>query len=261
MKKWLVIGVSFLFLTGCSNDNKEKNSTSSENSEVVEVISSELKGKAKEIVSNFNNEDRGITLTLNEKEMSIDVEYTSEEFNAVISKVVSDLTDDTNITSIIFIAEEFQKSSMSIFDTLEDKVTIRLLNPNDKDTPIYIATRDTIVYPAIEKENNGSLPEGFSEDERKLKSSIDSINRNNEFLYQPNGKGSFNESSKQFEVDISEMPNLDNAEIKELLISGAITAFETTKNAYSLEYPVVLILDGAEILKVENGEVVKNDLE
>lgn len=75
---------------------------------------------------------------------------------------------------------------------------------------------------------------------------------------------SFNQEKQQLELNLDEAAKNDdlknNEQLKESIISDAVSVYENCEKDFGIMYPIVGILDGNEVFKIDKGDVVENHL-
>lgn len=75
---------------------------------------------------------------------------------------------------------------------------------------------------------------------------------------------SFNQEKQQLELNLDETAKNDdlknNEQLKESIISDAVSVYENCEKDFGIMYPIVGILDGNEVFKIDKGDVVENHL-
>ncbi|MCH1670740.1 hypothetical protein MKL18_02165 [Enterococcus faecalis] len=253
MKK-KVIFTSFLLLTvalsGCSQSTEKTN-----NSSETEV--GKLDNKKEELISS-TLKDLQDNFSKNHK-VTFDKESKSFVLDPIVGLSVTDtlktVADNAEIPkykdSLTDISSNFTNLSKSISKAIGKEYKIKLKYPGDINKDVFVVQDGNVTFPILDSNSSHSSKELEYQNY---------LVRDSDYIFESTGAISkFNTDSKQLDIDISNVKQLDSSDIKKSLLDSAKSLSKSAKSAYEIDYPIVLLKDNKEIAKIVNGEVVSEN--
>ncbi|MDT2781422.1 hypothetical protein P7H41_05540 [Vagococcus fluvialis] len=254
MKKLLLLSCLFI-LVGCSDKPVQKKVE--KNEDKIVALDKETKDKAAEYAKKFTDNTSGqMEMVFNEQNNSFDIKYIDEKLNNLVKQQADSLDKVETFNSLTILAQSAQTNT-DVFSEFDDKISVNLTNPNDENYPLYVIKKDSLEFPASEKAFDGKLPNIISKN-------MPVILKNANFLFQPKGISDFKQDIGEIHINLNMTEEHINyvgkdTNMKETLSKSAVSLYETNESVYSEKYPIVLINEGKEVLKVDEGQITEEN--
>lgn len=152
MKKLLVLGLSVLFLIGCSKESSEAPQISSSESEST-MLESLDQGKIDIIINSLNEGFGGITnISFNEESKTFHMSPIPGLKETEALKIIAENPEDETVQSTLKqMASSAIELSSLITENLGEGYSIQLDGLENDPVPFYVIKDSTIEYPVLNK--------------------------------------------------------------------------------------------------------------